>query len=212
MDTNSTAARLSILIADDHTLILEIVGMALAGSPDIDLVTTSSVAGVIEQIDLGKKFDLILLDLDMPGMSGLETLRKIEALNEGRPVGILTGNPTPRVVEEMSRHGAAGVIPKTTSMRSLTNAIRFMAAGERYYPLELMQFDKPSAESSASSLSKREMAVLAELADGKTNRDIGLSLTLADPTVKMHVKSICRKLGATNRTQAVVMARDLKLI
>lgn len=204
--------RLSVLIADDHTLILEIIGLVLENTPDITLSTATSVDGAIEQLKKNGAFDLILLDLDMPGMHGSETLLQIASMNAGRPVGIFTGEPTPRVIEEMTRNGAAGVVPKTTSMKSLTNAIRFMAAGERYFPLELMQEKKLMQSSFESPLSEREVSVLNLLADGQTNRDIGQNLNLAEATIKMHVKSICRKLGVTNRTQAVIAARNLKLV
>lgn len=205
------SAPLSVLIADDHTLILEIIGLVLENSPDIRLTTAVSIDGAREQLKKNGEFDLILLDLDMPGMNGVETLKEITALNAGRPVGIITGGPTPRVVEEMTRNGAAGLVPKTTSMKSLTNAIRFMAAGERYFPLELIQENKAAQRAFVSPLSDREVSVLNLLADGMPNREIGDSLGLAEATVKMHVKSICRKLGVTNRTQAVIQARNLKL-
>ncbi|MFE3836888.1 response regulator transcription factor [Pseudogemmobacter sonorensis] len=209
---NQNATNLSVLIADDHTLILEIIGLVLENTPDIKLSTAISIDGAIEQIRNKGGFDLILLDLDMPGMHGVETLKQIAELNGDRPVGIITGGPTPRVVEEMTRNGAAGVVPKTTSMKSLTNAIRFMAAGERYFPLELMQEQRAAQNAFVSPLSEREVSVLNLLADGKPNREIGGDLNLAEATVKMHVKSICRKLGVTNRTQAVITARNLKLV
>ncbi len=203
---------LSVLIADDHNLILEIIGLVLEDIPDISLSTAVSIEGVIEQLRTHSSFDLILLDLDMPGMHGGETLKQIQHLNGGKPVGIITGGPTLRVIEEMTRSGAAGVVPKTTSMKSLTNAIRFMAAGERYFPLELMQEQSGIKNSFESPLSEREVSVLNLLAEGMINRDIGEKLRVTEPTVKMHVKSICKKLGVTNRTQAVVAARNLKLV
>ncbi|WP_370584710.1 response regulator [Paracoccus sp. IB05] len=210
-ENNPAPAPLSVLIADDHTLILEIIGLVLENSPDIRLSTAISIDGAIEQLKKNGEFDLILLDLDMPGMHGVETLKQITALNAGKPVGIITGGPTPRVVDEMTRNGAAGLVPKTTSMKSLTNAIRFMAAGERYFPLELIQENKATQKAFVSPLSDREVSVLNLLADGMPNREIGENLGLAEATVKMHVKSICRKLGVTNRTQAVIQARNLKL-
>ena len=212
LNSGSPSSRLRVLIADDHTLILEIVAMVLENTPDIELTTAVTYEAAVEKVNEAPGFDLILLDLDMPGMTGVETMLKLRDLNGGHPVGILTGNPTPRVIEEMSENGAAGLIPKTTSMRSLTNAIRFMAAGERYFPLELMQDQRAAHGAVAKALSDRESTVLRELADGKPNREIGQSLNLTDATVKMHVKSICRKLGVSNRTQAVIAARNLKLV
>ncbi|WP_283179168.1 response regulator [Gemmobacter sp. 24YEA27] len=96
-ENNPAPAPLSVLIADDHTLILEIIGLVLENSPDIRLSTAISVDGAIEQLKKNGEFDLILLDLDMPGMHGVETLKQITALNAGKPVGIITG-ALPRVL------------------------------------------------------------------------------------------------------------------
>ncbi len=211
-DGYATPATLHVLIADDHTLILEIIGMVLENTPDIQLRTALSVDGAEELLNRYGSFDLILLDLDMPGMRGVETLIRIISLNGDKPVGIITGNPTPRLIDEMMKNGAAGVIPKTSSMKSLVNAIRFMAAGERYFPLELMQEQNVIRQANPSPLSERETSVLVKLAEGLPNREIGEALGLAEATVKMHVKSICRKLGVQNRTQAVIAARNLKLV
>ncbi len=87
-----------------------------------------------------------------------------------------------------------------------------MANGGRYVPVELIETQRiRSREASKAPLSDREMTVLALLAEGKPNREIGEALSLAEATVKMHVKSICSKLGANNRTQAVIVARDMNI-
>lgn len=207
-----TANEIKVLIADDHTLILDVVGLVLENTTDIKLTTALTINGVMDGLRDKGSFDLILLDLDMPGMQGVETLKQVRAANDGKPVGIFTGGATTHVVEEMTRNGAAGVIPKTTSMKSLTNAIRFMAAGERYFPLELIQEQEAMRNAVPNPLSDREMSVLIRLAEGMSNREIGSTLSLSEPTVKMHVKSVCKKLDAANRTQAVINARRLKLV
>ncbi len=155
---------------------------------------------------------MVLVDLDMPGMNGISGLQQAIARNGGRPVGILTSNPTAHVVSETLEMAGAGIILKTESLKNLTNEIRFMANGGRYIPVELIKQQKmKSSEQAGGILSKRELTVLALLAEGKPNREIGSDLGLAEPTVKMHVKSICTKLGASNRTHAVIVAGDMKL-
>ena len=131
-------------------------------------------------------------------------------MNEGNPVAIITSNPTPRMLQEIMGAGAAGVILKTTPARSLANAIQFINSGERYLPLELISAQsQPQPALRNGQLSDKEMEVLTYLAEGKANKEIANELDLAEPTVKMHVTAICRKLGAQNRTHAVVLARDL---
>ena len=177
-------------------------------------VTTAETfdeAGQIIQQD--GPFDVVLLDLNMPGMNGVVGLRRAIRLNAGNPVAIITGNPTPKMIEEIMNSGAAGIILKTTPARSLANAIRFIQSGEIYMPMELMRTQaEPNRAAKNGQLSEKEAQVLGFLAEGKPNKAIAKELQLAEPTVKMHVTAICRKLGATNRTQAVVMARDMGLV
>lgn len=201
-----------LLVADDHSLILEMIEMFISNVPDMSVETASSVEGALEKIAAHGAFDLVLLDLDMPGMNGIEGLARTIAANNGRPVGIFTGNPTARVVEDVMSSGAAGLIPKTTSLKSLANAARFMVAGEKYVPMDLIREHNTVQSGVTAPLTEREMAVLFHLSQGMPNREIGEELHLAEPTIKMHVKSICKKLSVNNRTQAVITARKLKLV
>lgn len=209
---DSLPAKLRILVADDHTMILEMIEMLMSSTPDIIAETTSDVDGAMALIAANGSYDLILLDVDMPGMNGVDGIQRVREANDGKPVGIITGDPSPSVVQAAQRLAAAGVVSKRTPLRSLANAVRFMAAGERYFPLDLMQEAAAARQQVANPLSEREFTVLVKLADGLSNRDIGEALGLAEPTIKMHVKSIYRKLGVASRTQAVISARALKLV
>lgn len=204
---------IQILIADDHAMILEMFEQFLSNLPDFEVQTAPDLETALEKIDAEGPFDLVLVDLDMPGMNGITGLSKAIERNGGKPVGVLTSNPTPHVVSETLALGGAGIILKTESLKSLTNEIRFMANGGRYVPVELIDRPRSKARDSntsqSSALSDREMTVLELLAQGKPNREIGTELGLAEATVKMHVKSVCAKLGASNRTQAVIVARDM---
>jgi DNA-binding NarL/FixJ family response regulator len=157
-------------------------------------------------------FDIVILDYQMPGMDGLAGLQKMVALAGDRPVAIITGNATRNLMNQSLDAGAAGIISKSLPMRSLANSIRFIHSGETYMPLHLMQDEPKKRAVESGPLSRREMTVLGHLGEGRKNKEIASTLGLSEGTVKMHVMSICRKLEATNRTQAVVIARDMGLL
>lgn len=204
--------RLRILIADDHAMILEMFQLYLASVPGFDLTTSPDLPSALARLDAGDPYDLVLVDLDMPGMNGVAGLGVALEHSRGKPVGILTSNPSARVVDEVMSIGGAGIVLKTASLKNLQNELRFMAGGGRYLPFELVELRQKLREDGPAALSGREFSVLELLAEGRPNREIGEALSLAEPTVKMHVKSICKKLGAANRTQAVIAARDRNLI
>lgn len=216
--TQPSDDKIKVLIADDHVMILEMLKMYLAETPDISATTVKDLPSALQAIETDGAYDLILVDLDMPGMNGLSGLTQALQANAGKPVGILTSNPSSRIVDEAMSLGAAGIVLKTASLKNLPNELRLMAGGGRYLPMELIEKRQSGAAAAVTSgepatlLSRRETEVLHLLAEGLSNRDIGLRLTLAEPTVKMHVKSVCRKLGVSNRTQAVIQARDRKLV
>ena len=209
----SADAPLRVLLADDHRMILDMFSMFLTSTAGMEVTTASSFDDAAALLQDNGPFDVVLLDLNMPGMNGIAGLKRALRLNEGRPVAIITSNPSARMLQEIMGNGSAGVILKTTPARSLCNAIRFIHAGERYLPMDLMAApSEPNPVLRNGQLSDKEADVLGQLAEGKPNKEIAKALDLAEPTVKMHVTAICRKIGAQNRTQAVVMARDLGLI
>lgn len=202
---------LRILIADDHEMILGMFDVYLSQVAGMRVVTARDLDEADALIQSQGPFDVVLLDLNMPGMNGVTGLRRAIRHNQGRPVCIITGNPTPRMQEEIMQAGASGIVLKTTAVRSLANAIRFMHSGEIYLPMELMRHPANGADTQKGKLTDKEQIVLRYLTEGRQNKEIANEMQLAEPTIKMHVTAICRKLGAKNRTQAVVMARDLGL-
>jgi DNA-binding NarL/FixJ family response regulator len=152
----------------------------------------------------------VVLDYGMPRMDGYAGLDKALAASFGRPVALMSGLAPPGVAEQVLASGAAGYLPKTLPARSLINAIRFMAAGETYMPLDLHRPSQaPQAET--GGLSPRERQVRSGLCAGQANKEIARDLDLREPTIKLHVKLICRKLGARNRTHAAMIARERSL-
>ncbi len=211
--TQESTQPVRVLIADDHGMILEMLEQFLSNLPDFEADTAPDLETALAKIDSNGPFDLVLVDLDMPGMNGVGGLSRALERNGGKPVGILTSNPSSQVVSECLELGGAGIVLKTESLKNLTNEIRFMAGGGRYVPVELFDMQQvKTRQPNTASLSGREMEVLALLSEGKPNREIGSMLTLAEATVKMHVKSICSKLEANNRTQAAIVAREMGLV
>ena len=201
---------MKILIADDHDLLRDTLVMFLKGEGNIETVTASDFNGALALIDAEGPFDLIMLDYNMPGMQGLKGLRTALQHNGGQKVALMSGIATKSIAEEALMYGAAGFVPKTLSARSLINAVRFMSMGEQYAPLDFMTQEEEEATPNplAEKLSRRELQVLEGLSKGKSNKEIARDLDLQEPTIKLHVKTLYRKIGAANRTQAALIAKE----
>ncbi|MBT9383041.1 response regulator transcription factor [Pseudooceanicola sp. CBS1P-1] len=201
-----------ILIADDHELLRDTLNLYISNEADFEIDTAADLDGARALVEGAEApYDLVLLDFSMPGMNGLEGLRTIMEMANARRVALISGTATREVAEEALAAGAAGFLPKTLPAKSLVNAIRFMAMGEQYAPLDFMRAAEEEAAAShplAEALSLREMQVLEGLTQGKSNKEIARDLDLREPTIKLHVKTLYRKIGAANRTQAAMIAKE----
>ncbi len=200
-----------ILIADDHELLRDVLRSFLEaeGGFTVDLVADLHEA-LASMAAAETPYDLVVLDYGMPGMDGYAGLEQAIAAGKGKPVALMSGLAPPGVADKVLGAGAAGYLPKTLPARSLVNAIRFMAAGETYMPLDLHRPSQSPAPA-PSGLSPREVEVLTRLCSGQANKEIARELNLREPTIKLHVKTICRKLAARNRTHAAMIARERAL-
>ncbi|MBT8169621.1 MULTISPECIES: response regulator transcription factor [Roseobacteraceae] len=197
-----------VLIADDHDLVREAIASLLVQEGIENVETVSDLSEAITRVNETGTFDLVLLDYKMPGMNGLEGLTKMKVANDGKPVALLSGNMSRAAVQDAIDQGAAGYVPKTMSSMSLSNAVKFMIAGETFAPYNFMQ----EPDSAVGNLSTRETEVLRGLCDGLSNKEIARDLDLQEATIKLHVKTLCRKLEARNRTHAAMIARDQNLL
>ena len=198
-----------ILLADDHDLVRETIGAFLASEGFDAVHGTGSLDDAIADFRSWGPFDLVLLDLNMPGMGGLDGLARMIAVAGDVPVAIISGVAQPDKVKAAIAAGARGFLPKTMSAKSISAAIRFIAAGEIYMPYALMQQGEVT---DGFDLKPREREVLRGLTEGLSNKEIALKLDLQEVTVKLHVKTLSRTLNARNRTHAAMIARDNGLI
>ncbi|AHM05436.1 DNA-binding protein response regulator, LuxR family [Roseibacterium elongatum DSM 19469] len=198
-----------ILIADDHDLLRDTLVMYLEGVGGFDTVAVQDFPAAMAHLQDGAAFDVVLLDLNMPGMNGLQGLREALAARDGLRVALMSGLATRAIAAEALEMGAAGFLPKSLPAKSLVNAVKFMAMGEQFAPLDFMTAEDETPEHPlAAKLTERELQVLQGLTEGKSNKEIARDLDLTEPTIKLHMKTLYRKVGASNRTQAALIARD----
>ncbi len=198
-----------ILLADDHDMVRETISAYLRSEGGAEVTLATDLPGAMDLIAAEGPFDLVLLDYQMPGMYGLEGLATALAANGGKGVAILSGSAPANTAKAALDAGAIGFIPKTMGAQSLLNAVRFMSAGEIYAPVELMRADDAApAHPLAERLSPRELEVLNGLCRGLSNKEIARELDLQEVTIKLHVRTLCKKLDAKNRTQAALTAKE----
>ena len=214
---------MNIILADDHALVRE--GLR----PFLEDISGGSRVVEAESFDrafmLSKNTQdliLIILDLAMPGMNGLEGARRMMEAHPGIPLVILSGTHDQNLIMQAFNLGIAGFIPKSAGSEVMMNALHLILAGERYMPSHLLMMDGPASEptheidtpegddipritesAATEHLSNRERTVLELLVGGMTNKEIARALDLQEATVKIHVKNIYRKMGVANRAQAV---------
>jgi len=198
-----------ILLADDHDMVRETISAYLESEGGAEVALAIDLAGALQAIRQDGPFDLVLLDYQMPGMNGLTGLIQAISANKGGRVAILSGNAPVKTAREAIEAGAIGFIPKTMGAQSLLNAVRFMSSGEVYMPVEMMREEaEAEAHPLTSKLSARELEVLDGLCKGQSNKEIARDLDLQEVTIKLHVRTLCRKLDAKNRTQAALAAKE----
>ena len=201
-----------VLIADDHDLLRDTLELWFR-QEKIEVATARDLDGAMAAVATQEPFDLILLDYGMPGMNGLDGLRLTLDGAGGARVALMSGIAPREVAEKALEMGAAGFLPKTLPAKSLVNAVRFMAMGEQYAPIDFMTAaaEVTPVNPLATKLTPREIDMLRKLCEGKANKEIARDLGIQEPTVKLHMKTLYRKIDAHNRTQAAMIAKDAGL-
>ena len=201
-------AMLSVLVADDHLLLRETLVHFLGREPDFQVATAGSLSETLERIATHGVFDVVLLDVVMPGMQGLAGVAKVVAANAGGAVVVMSGTVQRSFVEGAMQSGARGYVPKTLPARALAEAMRQVASGRKYLPVNLYSDAPVPLPPRLAQLSPQEARVLRFLCQGLSNKEIARELDIGEVTVKTHMRAICTKLGARNRTQAALIGTE----
>lgn len=206
-----------ILLADDHDLLRDTLEVFLQRlDPKVQVLHARSFPDALDQASRATGLDLILLDLRMPGMNGLTGLEVMHRRYPSVPVVLMSGEINRDTVFSALGAGAAGFIPKVMGGKAMLNALQLIMSGERYVPDIVLSSAQPwqdeeltrggGSNNPLSKLSRRERDVMALLTKGDSNKEIAKELQIEAVTVALHLSSIYRKLGVTNRTQAVKTA------
>jgi len=196
-----------ILLADDHHLVREAIATYLTrAAPDIACVEAADLQRVRERLAVDPDFDLIILDYRMPGMNGLAGLDEVRAMLPQARVAIMSGAMDGSEAERALERGAAGVIMKNLRGTALLSALRLMVAGETYVPVGVVNATRHASRPALGNLTPREMDCIEQLVRGSPNREIAQRLAISEITVKLHLNSAFKKLGARNRSDAVRIA------
>ncbi len=202
-----------ILLADDHPIVRDGLRAVLSTQPDFQVVGEAETGVQTLQQAAALVPDILLLDLEMPQGDGVETLRHLRQSAATVRVIIFTAFDTDDRIVEAVRAGAKGYLMKGAPRAELFNAIRVVyGGGSLLQPLIASKLINRLTQPVPESLTAREQEVLALIAQGLPNKEIADRLIITERTVKFHVSAIMGKLGATNRTEAVALARQRDLL
>jgi DNA-binding NarL/FixJ family response regulator len=208
-----------VLVADDQSMVRAGFRMLLAGQPDIEVVAEASNG--LEAVDKTARLrpTVVLMDIRMPELDGLEATRRILAADEDARILILTTFDLDEYVYEALRAGASGFVLKDDPPEQLLAAIRTVAGGEALLSpaitkrviKQFTRIPRPAPPKELEDLTDRELDVFRLIARGHSNAEIGRELYISDTTVKTHITHILQKLNLRDRVQAVVLAHETGL-
>ncbi|CAA0116013.1 response regulator transcription factor [Zhongshania aliphaticivorans] len=207
-----------IIIADDHPLFREAIRNATQQRfPDALIAETASLDETLAYIEQHSDVDLVLLDLNMPGMDGLNGIVNLRSTYPDVPVVILSAEEDKNIVLQSMTYGAVGFITKSMPREKIIAAIEQILDGQAFLPPDIIRRAASNSHSRRqdntgipteiiSSLTRRQLLVFERMAKGESNKQIGYELSIAETTVKAHVSAILRKLKVQNRMKAVLCA------
>lgn len=206
----------TFIVADDHPLFREALTRALTNSvAGAEIVEADSLPSLQQTVDEHADADLLLLDLNMPGVSGFSALAWVRSQHPTLPTIMVSANEDPTVMRRALRHGASGFIPKSAPFADIERAIGAVLDGDVWLPsgVDAEADDVDDGEAAAAAaiadLTAHQFRVLMMLTEGLLNKQIAWQLGVSEATIKAHITAIFRKLGVNNRTQAVLAVQQL---
>ncbi len=210
-------AAYEILIADDHPLFRSALQQALSMGlgAEAHLVEVASIAELEVRLNEKRDWDLVLLDLNMPGAYGFSGLVLLRGQYPQIPVVMVSAQEEAAVVQRSREFGASGFIPKSSPLETIQDAVRAVLDGDTWWPPQVEEAAALSEEVRAASeglasLTPQQFRVLTMVCEGLLNKQIAYELSVSEATVKAHVTAIFRKLGVRTRTQAALLLQQME--
>ncbi len=212
-------ASYEILIADDHPLFRSALHQALTLGlgPEAKLVEAASIAELEARLNEKADWDLVLLDLNMPGAYGFSGLVLLRGQYPQIPVVMISAQEDAAVVQRSREFGASGFIPKSSEMATLQQAVRTVLDGDVWWPPQAdavteLSEEVRAASAGLASLTPQQFRVLTMVCEGLLNKQIAFELSVSEATVKAHVTAIFRKLNVRTRTQAALLLQQMETV
>jgi two-component system nitrate/nitrite response regulator NarL len=211
---------MKLLIVDDHPVLRDGLASLLPQlGPDTTVLQARDAREGLALVEEHTDLDVVILDLVMPGMKGLEALSEFGRKRPDLPVIVLSSSEDPKDVRQALASGALGYVPKSASQHVLLSAVRLVLNGDLYIPPLILDGPSNTIERKADGtggggrlLTVRQIEILVLLSEGKPNKTIAATLTLSEKTVKAHISAIFKTLNVVNRTQAAVAGREAGII
>ena len=206
-----------VLIVDDHPLYrLALNGAVAAACMNVKIFEADSVGGLFDALDQHPRVDLLLLDLNLPGANGFNALAHLRGSRPELPIIVVSASDDARTIRRALAFGAQSFVSKSADAATIGDSVQAVLRGEVVTPAGLGPEEESGADDGALQIAQRiahltpqQFRVLGMLCVGRLNKQIGEDLQITEATVKAHVTVILRKLGAMNRTQAVLLAGRL---
>lgn len=199
---------MKVLIVEDQTLVSDLLISELKVR-NISASATTTIEGTFRKL-ASESFDIVMLDVNLDSPIKLNEIRDIVKRAQTCKVALFSGTENEVFIQNCLDIGVRGLIPKTFSIDSVISTLHLICSGQIFVPLSIQSSRPKNLEK--FSITQSELLVLQKLSDGMSNKEITDALNIPETTVKMRVRSICKKLGADNRTQALIYAQRVGLL